>query len=69
MTSLELEVHCGLLEDLYGLEYISDYEVLQELLETEFDIEMSIDELRKLTKLRYEEEDRQLMMIHCGINY
>lgn len=69
MTTEELDLYCALLEDYYGRDYISDYEVLQELLKIDFDLDISIDELRLLTFSKYEEEDIRLIKEHCGINY
>lgn len=69
MTTEELDLYCTLLEDYYGRDYISDYEVLQELLRIDFDLDISIDELKLLTFSKYEEEDIRLIKEHCGINY
>lgn len=69
MTTEELDLYCGLLEDYYGSDYISDYKVLQELLRIEFDKDVEIEELRILTGYKYEEEDVRLTKEHCGINY
>jgi len=69
MTAEELDLYCGLLEDYYGSDYISNYEVLQELLKIDFDKEVTIDELRILSMYKYEQEDIELIKNHCGINY
>lgn len=69
MTTEELDLYCALLEDYYGIDYISDYTVLQELLKIDFNLDVDINELKMLTFSKYEQEDVALIKNHCGINY
>jgi len=71
MSTEELSVYEGLLLDYYGIEYISDWDVLRDLLELEFDIKFSIRELQSISKFNFSinAEDVELTMRHCGVNY
>lgn len=71
MSTEELSVYEGLLLDYYGIEYISDWDVLRDLLELEFDIKFSIHELQSISKFNFsiDAEDVSLTMSHCGVNY
>jgi len=71
MSTEELSVYEGLLLDYYGIEYISDWDVLRDLLELEFDIKFSIRELQSISKFNFsiDAEDVELTMRHCGVNY
>jgi len=69
MSTQELDLYVSLLKDYYGEEYISDFEVLRELLEVEFDIDISVVELARLVQMEYDTEDLQLCLSNCGVNY
>lgn len=71
MSTEELSVYEGLLLDYYGIEYISDWDVLRDLIELEFDIKFSIQELQSISKFSFsiDTEDVGLTMRHCGVNY
>jgi len=69
MSTEELDLYTSLLKDYYGEEYISDFEVLRELLEVDFDIKVSVAELARLVQLQYDTEDLQLCLSNCGVNY
>jgi len=71
MSTEEYEVYEELLIDYYGRSYISDWDVLRDLLEIDFDIKISVEDLQKISKFKFnlEDEDIQLTMNHCGVNY
>ena len=71
MTTEELTMLEELLILHYGRSYISDYEVLQDLLNVEFDLQISMDELMSLSKFDFsvDIEDMEITMRNCGINY
>jgi len=71
MSTEELAIYEELLTGYYGRDYISDWDVLRDLLYLEFDIEITIDELQSISKFKFDldEEDIKLTMSHCGVNY
>lgn len=69
MSTQELDLYISLLKDYYGEEYISDFEVLRELLEVDFDIKTTVAELAMLVQMQYDTEDLQKCLSNCGINY
>ena len=69
MSTQELDLYISLLKDYYGEEYISDFEVLRELLEVDFDIKTTVAELATLVQMQYDTEDLQKCLSNCGINY
>lgn len=71
MTTEELTMLEELLILHYGRSYISDYDVLKDLLEVEFDLEITMEELMSLSKFDFnvDIEDMEITMRNCGINY
>lgn len=71
MTTEELTMLEELLILHYGRSYISDYDVLKDLLEVEFDLEITMEELMSLSKFNFsiDTEDVELITRHCGVNY
>jgi len=69
MTTQELDLYLSLLKNYYGEEYISDFEVLRELLEVDFDIKATVAELARLVQMEYDTEDLKLCLSNCGVNY
>ena len=71
MSTEELSILEDLLVLHYGREFISDFEVLKDLLEVEFDCTISIEELERISKFNFsiDTEDVELTMSHCGVNY
>ena len=71
MTTEELTMLEELLILHYGRSYISDYDVLQDLLDIEFDLQISIEELMSLSKFDFnvDIEDMEITMRSCGVNY
>lgn len=71
MKPEELKVYEELLVLYYGRSYISDFFVLRDLLEIDFDIDLSIEELKQFSTFDFslDEEDVELTMSHCGVNY
>jgi len=66
-----LSVYEELLLDYYGIEYISDWDVLRDLLKEDCGLEFTIDELQSISKFNFsiDAEDVELTMRHCGVNY
>lgn len=71
MSTEELSIYEGLLLDYYGIEYISDWDVLRDLLKEDCDIDITIEELQKISKFNFsiDTEDVELITRHCGVNY
>lgn len=71
MTTEELTMLEELLILHYGRSYISNYDVLKDLLEVEFDLEITMEELMSLSKFDFnvDIEDMEITMRNCGINY
>lgn len=71
MRPEELKMYEELLVLYYGRSYISDFFVLRDLLEIDFDINLSIEELKQFSTFDFNiaDEDVELITRHCGINY
>lgn len=71
MRPEELKMYEELLVLYYGRSYISDFFVLRDLLEIDFDINLSIEELKQFSTFDFSlaDEDVELTIKHCGINY
>lgn len=71
MEDEKLEMMEDLLVLHYGRSFISNYEVLQEMLEVEFDYIISLEDLKKTSKFVFdlEMEDLELTIRNCDINY
>ena len=71
MSTEELSLLEELLVAHYGRSFISDFYVLRDLLEVEFDLIISIEELENISKFDFDTdvEDLEITMRHCGVNY
>jgi len=71
MSTEELSVYEQLLVDYYGIDYISDWDVLRDLLKEDCGLEFTIDELQSISKFNFsiDTEDVELTMRNCGVNY
>lgn len=65
----DLAILCELVIDLYGKDYITDWQIMTDLINTEFDIVVSPTILQSIHLDMLEYLDISKTLNNCGINY